>query len=105
MNLNLSLMIVLGLSLLNGMQSPVLPVVLALISATWPLDFLPRNISWAFYQSSILISTTTLLVSGVPAAIYERLFRPAPQDQTSMYIWIAAAAVLTLPAFAVMGLI
>jgi len=100
-----SLIVVLVISALNGLQSPLLPIVLALISVTWPLEVLPREPSWAFYQSSLLLSTATLLLGGVPAAIYERILRPAQDSQVSMYIWIAGVAVLTLPAFRTMGLL
>jgi hypothetical protein len=100
-----ALLIVLALCALNGLQSPFLPIVLALVSVTWPLEVLPREVSWALFQSSLLLSTATLLVSGVPAALYERLFRPATDSNVSMYIWIAGAAVLTLPALRVIGLL
>ena len=99
------LIIILVISALNGLQSPLLPVVLALITVTWPLEVLPREPAWAFYQSSLLLSTATLLVGGVPAALYERILRPPPDGVTSMYIWLACVAVLALPAFQTMGLL
>ena len=100
-----SLIVVLVLSALNGLQSPLLPIVLALVSVTWPLEVLPREVSWAFFQSSLLLSTATLLFGGVPAALYERIFRPPDDSQVSMYVWIACVAVLTLPALSQMGLV
>jgi hypothetical protein len=101
----LALVVVLVLSALNGLQSPLLPIVLALVSATWPLEVLPRDVSWAFFQSSLLLSTATLLFGGVPAALYERIVRPVPENAVSMYLWIAVVAVLCLPAFRTMGLV
>jgi hypothetical protein len=102
--MNLVLIAILGVCMLNGLQSPALAIALALIIATWPLEFLPRETSWAFFQASIFVSTGTLLVSGVPAALYERLFRPPRGSRAALYVWLAGAALLTLPAFQVMGL-
>ena len=100
-----ALVAVLALSALNGLQSPLLPIVLALVSATWPLEFLPRDVSWAFFQSSLLLSTATLLFGGVPAALYERILRPEPDSTVSLYVWVASVAVLSLPAFRTMGIL
>jgi hypothetical protein len=100
-----SLIVVLALSALNGLQSPLLGIVLPLVVVTWPLEMLPRDVSWALFQSSLLLSTATLLFGGVPAALYERIIRPGDDSQVSMYIWIGTVAVLCLPAFRQMGLI
>ena len=40
----------------------------------------------------------TLLLSGVPAALYERFIRSPDTTPASLWIWVAAAAVLSLPA-------
>ena len=40
----------------------------------------------------------TLLVSGVPAALYERLVERDPEAAASMWIWLGGAATLCLPA-------
>ena len=49
--------------------------------------------------SSLMVSTGTIIVAGIPAAIYER-FVGAKEDSTdaSMWIWLAGTALLTLPA-------
>jgi hypothetical protein len=48
------------------------------------------------FWSSVLLSTATLLVSGVPAALYERLVEP--ESMASTWIWLAGVSALTLPA-------
>jgi hypothetical protein len=50
------------------------------------------------FWSSVLLSTTTLLVSGVPAALYERLVERDPNSSASTWIWLAGAAALSVPA-------
>jgi len=49
--------------------------------------------------SSLMVSTATIILGGIPAAIYERLVG-AKEDSTdaSLWIWLAATALLTLPA-------
>ena len=49
--------------------------------------------------SSLMVSTATVIVGGIPAAIYER-FVAASDDstETSLWIWLAGTAILTLPA-------
>jgi len=49
--------------------------------------------------SSLMVSTATLILGGIPAAIYER-FVGAKEDSTevSLWIWLAGTALLTLPA-------
>ena len=49
--------------------------------------------------ASLMASTATIIVGGIPAAIYER-FIGAKDDSTevSLWIWLAGTAILTLPA-------
>src|SRR5206468_6542688 len=49
--------------------------------------------------SSLMVSTATIIVGGIPAAIYEH-FIGAKDDSTnaSLWIWLAGTAMLTLPA-------
>ena len=49
--------------------------------------------------SSLMVSTATIILGGIPAAIYERIVG-AKDDSTaaSMWIWLAGTALLTLPA-------
>lgn len=49
--------------------------------------------------SSLMVSTATIILGGIPAAIYERIVG-AKDDSTeaSLWIWLAGTALLTLPA-------
>ncbi|MBI3705863.1 MAG: hypothetical protein HY244_18870 [Rhizobiales bacterium] len=49
--------------------------------------------------SSLMVSTATIVLAGIPAAIYERVIG-AKDDSTvtSLWIWLAGTAILTLPA-------
>jgi hypothetical protein len=49
--------------------------------------------------SSLMVSTLTIIIGGIPAAIYERLAGTGEESsQTSLWIWLAGTAILTLPA-------
>ncbi|MPZ38475.1 MAG: hypothetical protein GEU95_10450 [Rhizobiales bacterium] len=52
-----------------------------------------------FYFSSLMTATATIILAGIPAAIYER-FAGIKDDSTvvSLWIWLAGTAVLTIPA-------
>jgi hypothetical protein len=49
--------------------------------------------------SSLMVSTATIILGGIPAAVYEH-FVGAKDDSTeaSLWIWLAGTALLTLPA-------
>jgi hypothetical protein len=49
--------------------------------------------------SSLMVSTATIIIGGIPAALYER-FVSTGQDSTdvSLWIWLAGTGLLTLPA-------
>ena len=49
--------------------------------------------------SSLVVSTATIILGGIPAAIYERLVG-AKDDSTeaSLWIWPAGTGLLTMPA-------
>ena len=49
--------------------------------------------------SSLMVSTATIIIAGIPAALYER-FTGVKDDSNvvSRWIWLAGTALLTLPA-------
>ena len=57
------------------------------------------NVSLTLLFSSLMVSTATIILAGIPAAIYER-FVAAKDDSTpvSLWIWLAGTAILTVPA-------
>jgi hypothetical protein len=49
--------------------------------------------------SSLMVSTATIIIGGIPAAIYER-FAGVKDDSNvvSLWLWLAGTAILTVPA-------
>lgn len=91
------LFFVLGVAMLNGLFSPALRIVV-LFAPVWYPALLPQVASLLFLLSSLLISTFTLMIAGVPAAIYERLSDSRESNFVSMGIWLVGVLILTAPA-------
>lgn len=77
--------------IVNGMFSDPLRFFFFSTMPAWYPGFLPVNIEMVGYFASLLAATTTLALSGVPAALYERFARPATDSALSAWIWVFAA--------------
>lgn len=89
---------ILAVCLFNGLFSPLLPLVFALSPAFLP-EFIPMRPEYLFYFSSLVLSTSTLFLAGVPAAIVERLTHSDRLVPGPLYVWLAVAMLLSLPSF------
>jgi hypothetical protein len=96
------LLIVIGLSVVNGIFSPYLKIAIPVSAALLP-ELFPRTLEWVLFWASILLSSATLLVSGVPAALYERFIDSDEKSDIPMWIWLAGAAFLSLPSILRLG--
>jgi len=96
MNTQTIFIAILGVTLLNGFISPVIPLVF-IMSPVWLPEFVPPTQIALLYGTSLIVSISTLVISGVPAGLFERLTGREYSDQTSMLVWLGAAVLLTLP--------
>ena len=87
---------ILGVCLLNGLTSPILPIVVAL-APVWMPEIIPLIPETVFHGASLVVAFGTLLIGGVPAALYERLSGQERSDTWSMGVWLASVTVLSLP--------
>lgn len=87
---------VLFVSLFNGLTSPILLLV-RVLAPIWMPEFLPATPGVQFYFASLIVSFGTLLVAGLPAALYERLRQQRSSNLTSLIVWLSAAILLSLP--------
>ena len=57
------------------------------------------SISLTLMFTSLMVSTATIILGGIPAAIYDRIIG-AKDDSTeaSLWIWLAGTGILTIPA-------
>ena len=92
-----NLVAVVGLAILNGMFSPAIIPVFALHGLWYPF-FLPAILPAIFLACSLIVSTFTLMLGGVPAALYEKISGGGKSSAVSGLIWLVAVVLLTLPA-------
>lgn len=91
------LVAVIIVSILNGIFSPWVWLAVGMAPA-WMPGFVGYTTETLFYGGSLLISTMTLLVSGVPAALSERFLRDDLSPTGVMWLWLSCALLLSLPA-------
>ncbi|GAB4171005.1 MAG: hypothetical protein OHK0024_07130 [Thalassobaculales bacterium] len=85
---------ILGAALINGLFSPFHFIFVRLILVWWP-DYIVPVAEFLNYAAALTLSTATLLISGVPAALYEKVFGGDPD--VAMYIWVVCIALFTVP--------
>lgn len=56
------------------------------------------SVSLTLMFASLMVSTATVILGGIPAAIYERVTDASDSTDASLWIWLAGTALLTLPA-------
>lgn len=83
----------------NGIFSPWLVAMFPFVFVLMPTFFL-TSLSVLLFISSILFATITLILGGIPAALYERWSGAKESNEISMWLWLAGVGLLTLPAAA-----
>ncbi|MBX9700148.1 MAG: hypothetical protein K2X74_11975 [Acetobacteraceae bacterium] len=82
-----------AICLLNGLASPMVAVAWHLHPVWLPEMFTPTN-EVVFYGASLMVSTGTLLLSGLPAALAERAL--GLTQRAANAVWLAGAVLLVL---------
>jgi hypothetical protein len=95
---------ILAVSVLNGLFTPFLGPLWCsqLISLLVP-ELFHGDGRWLLYFNALFVSTLTLFVSGVPAALYERLWLGERNSPAPMFVWLGGALVLAFPAIQRLG--
>jgi len=95
MNRN-ALVAVMAIAIVNGIFSPWVVLVFVLYPVWYP-GWLPQYAQLVYMTSALILSTLTIMVSGVPAAIHERISKKTNPAMTAS-LWVAGALLLSLPA-------
>ena len=87
-----------GLAIVNGLplSSFFDSVAYVLYLFTRGLFYLDQDLH--FYLTSLFVAVMTLLVAGIPAAIYERIRGLQESTPASLGIWLVVTGLLALPA-------
>jgi hypothetical protein len=91
---------ILAFGMVSGVFSPILvPNVTGalLLLAPGLLITSPHILVFLVY---LVGATLTIMVGGVPAALYERVTGRRESTPVSMWIWLAGTAIVSLPAIA-----
>jgi hypothetical protein len=85
--------------MINGLFNQV-PVLFAIIHAQILAPaLLLGSTSLTLMFASLMVSTATIIIGGIPAAIYDRLIgAESDSSEASLWIWLAGTALLTIPA-------
>ena len=87
-----------AVGMLNGIFSPFFVITSqVMITAIMPLLILAGPRVTAFL-ASLIAATATIMLAGVPAALFERITGRSETDSASYAIWLTAAVVISLPA-------
>lgn len=84
------------IAILNGLISPFV-IMMLLNPLVWMPHFLLGYPQVMIYLACLSTSSLTLLVAGVPAALYERMTGQETEEGLSVWIWFAGVVLLTLP--------
>jgi len=85
--------LVAGVSLANGLACQLLyfPIMGPIAFAFYP-PFLDISLAGIVYGSIVVTALLTLLISGIPAAIYERVAGESPAGTASLWVWLGVAS-------------
>lgn len=85
-------------AMVNGIFNPLILFVFQL-SFYLMAEPLFGSTAAIFYFSSLMLSTATVILGGIPAALYERYIgAEGDSTVTSLWIWLAGTAILSIPA-------
>ncbi len=87
------------LAILNGIFSPKLIAVFALQNL-WHPPMLPQNFQFTFVLSTIVLVWVYLMLSAIPAALFEKCKGQTHPTKTARLIWLTTMATMTWPSLA-----
>ncbi len=93
-----------GLAIVNGMHFSYYYIPAYFLMRPFvQITFFTGSPIIASYLTSLLLSTFTVMLAGIPAAIYERLRGLKQSDGTTYMIWLGASVLLALPTIMNLG--
>jgi hypothetical protein len=84
--------------MINGLFNQLWLIFALVYVQTFAGPLLFGSVSLTLMFASLMVSTATVILGGIPAAIYERVTGASDSNDASLWIWLAGTALLTLPA-------
>ncbi|HWT31983.1 MAG TPA: hypothetical protein VN240_13285 [Propylenella sp.] len=92
------LVAILALAIVNGIFSPLFVFTSRIVIINLAPGLLFIGPVLVAFIASLVAATTTLILAGVPAALFERATGRAETDTVSYAVWLVTAAVISAPA-------
>jgi hypothetical protein len=93
------IIVTVALAILNGVMSPFLLSVFVIYPLCYP-KWARVDHTTVVTLSSLILSSSMLMVTGVPAALYERFTGKQGTDVTSAAVWLGCMVAATIPTVA-----
>jgi hypothetical protein len=84
--------------MINGIFNQLWLIFALVYVQTFAAPLLFGSVSLTLMFASLMVSTATIILGGIPAAIYERVAGASDSNDASLWIWLVGTALLTLPA-------
>ena len=88
---------ILALAIVNGIFSPFFVFTSRIVIINLAPGLLFIGPVLVAFIASLVAATTTLILAGVPAALFERATGRAETDTVSYAVWLVTAAVISAP--------
>ena len=89
---------IVALAIVNGIFSPFFVFTSRIVVLNLAPGLLFVGPVLVAFIASLVAATATLILAGIPAALFERATGRAGTDTASYAVWLAAAALISLPA-------
>lgn len=84
--------------MINGIFNPLLPFAYVFSKVLMYVPLFGSE-SLIFYFAALMLSTATIILGGLPAALYERFMgTKGDSSEASLWIWLAGTGLLAAPA-------
>jgi hypothetical protein len=84
--------------MINGIFNQLWLIFALLYVQSFAAPLLFGSLSLTLMFASLMVATATIILGGIPAALYERATGASESNDVSLWIWLAATALLVLPA-------
>jgi hypothetical protein len=98
MNLNLYYVAIAFFGMINGLFNQTWLLFALIHMQILAPALLFGSVPLTLMFASLMVSTATIILGGIPAAIYEWTTSRAETGEVSLWIWLAGTAILTIPA-------
>ena len=84
--------------IVSGMLSPIMIAFAKPLAEIFAASFLVFGLKGlVVFFATLFAALLTVMLGGIPAAVFERITGRTESDEISLYIWLAGTAIAALP--------